>query len=394
MQAAADLVKEYTVSPDPASSTTPAHHGREAIQGSAATEVRCMVMRGGTSKGLYFLAEDLPAAPAARDALLLRLMGSPDARQIDGLGGAHPLTSKVAVVSPRSDGGVDYLFLQVSVDEATVSDRQNCGNILAGIGPFAVERGLVPAQDGTTEVVIHMVNTGSVARARITTPDGRVAYEGDAKIAGVPGTAAPVVLDYQGTAGSSCGALFPTGNRIDTFAGVEVTCVDNGMPVVVIDAAALGVEGTEEPATLEADAELCAAVEAVRLEAGVAMGLGDVSETTVPKVCLVAPARSGGTFNTRCFIPKRVHEAIGVFAGASVAVAWQVPGTVVASLSGDHEAAETRVEHPTGHTDLVVEVDSGDAPESGRSSASGEPTVLVTGSVRTARKLMDGIAFA
>ncbi|MDI3329300.1 MAG: 4-oxalomesaconate tautomerase [Micrococcus sp.] len=379
---------------------TAASAAAEAVRTAGEEGVPCMVMRGGTSKGLYFLAEDLPADRTARDALLLRLMGSPDTRQIDGLGGAHPLTSKVAVVSARPGGGVDYLFLQVSVDEATVSDRQNCGNILAGVGPFAIERGLVPAQEGTTSVLIHMLNTGSEALATVSTPGRKVTYAGDAAIAGVPGTASPVVLDYRGTAGSSCGALFPTGNRRDEFAGVEVTCVDNGMPVVVVDAAALGVTGTESPAELEADARLCAAVEAVRLEAGAAMGLGDVTDATVPKVCLVSPARSGGTFGTRCFIPKRVHEAIGVFAGASAAVAWAVPGTVIAELAGDHGSDGIRVEHPTGHTDLVVSVEvdretaGQDEPADGPPHQSPAPRVLVTGSVRTARKLMDGLAFA
>ncbi len=359
---------------------TSATAARAATGTDRPAEVRCMQMRGGTSKGLYFLAEDLPAEPAERDALLLRLMGSPDARQIDGLGGAHPLTSKVAVVSGRPDGGVDYLFLQVSVDRAQVSDQQNCGNILVGVGPFAVERGLVPAAGDTTEVTIHMVNTGSVATAVVATPGGRVTYAGDAAIAGVPGTAAPVVLEYSGTAGSSCGSLFPTGNTVDTVAGVQVTCVDNGMPVVVVRASDLGVDGTEEPAELEADETLCATVEALRLEAGAAMGLGDVTDATVPKVCLVAPARDGGTFNTRCFIPKRVHEAIGVFAAASAGVAWLEPGTVVADLDGDHSGGQVRVEHPTGHTDLVLEVADG--------------AVVRTGSIRTARKLMDGTAFA
>ncbi|QCU78916.1 4-oxalomesaconate tautomerase [Citricoccus sp. SGAir0253] len=364
-------------------------HAGTTPPGATAPEsgIRCMLMRGGTSKGLYVLAEDLPADPRERDALLLRLMGSPDPRQVDGLGGAHPLTSKVAVVSARPDGGVDYLFLQVAVDEALVTDRQNCGNILAGVGPFAIERGLVPAAEGTTTVRIHMVNTGSEAIATVSTPGGRVTYAGEAEIAGVPGTAAPVVLDHRDTAGSSCGALFPTGHRVDTLAGVEVTCVDNGMPVVVVEAAALGVDGTEDPAALEADAQLCAAVEAVRLEAGRAMGLGDVADATVPKVCLVSPARHGGTFGTRCFIPRRVHEAIGVFAAASAAVAWAVPGTVVAGMPGDHGTEQLRVEHPTGHTDLVVSVDPAGAPDGG-------PQVLVTGTVRTARKLMDGVAFA
>lgn len=379
---------------------TTADGGADGLRTTAQDGVPCMVMRGGTSKGLYFLADDLPRDSAARDALLLRIMGSPDARQIDGLGGGHPLTSKVAVVSARPDGGVDYLFLQVSVDEAAVTDRQNCGNILVGVGPFAIERGLVPAEEGTTSVRIHMVNTGSEALATVETPGGQVTYAGDAAIAGVPGTAAPVVLDYRNTAGSSCGALFPTGNRRDEFAGVEVTCVDNGMPVVVVAAAALGVAGTESPRELEADDQLCATVEAVRLEAGAAMGLGDVAHATVPKVCLVAPARNGGTFGTRCFIPKRVHEAIGVFAGASAAVAWAVPGTVVAGLDGDHGSDRVRVEHPTGHTDLVLSVEvegQGEPaaePSDEPSEPSPEPRVLVTGSVRTARKLMDGRAFA
>lgn len=379
---------------------TTADGGADGLRTTAQDGVPCMVMRGGTSKGLYFLADDLPRDSAARDALLLRIMGSPDARQIDGLGGGHPLTSKVAVVSARPDGGVDYLFLQVSVDEAAVTDRQNCGNILVGVGPFAIERGLVPAEEGTTSVRIHMVNTGSEALATVETPGGEVTYAGDAEIAGVPGTAAPVVLDYRNTAGSSCGALFPTGNRRDEFAGVEVTCVDNGMPVVVVAAAALGVAGTESPRELEADDQLCATVEAVRLEAGTAMGLGDVTNATVPKVCLVSPARNGGTFGTRCFIPKRVHEAVGVFAGASAAVAWAVPGTVVAGLDGDHGSDRVRVEHPTGHTDLVLSVEvegQGEPaaePSDEPSEPSPEPRVLVTGSVRTARKLMDGRAFA
>lgn len=362
---------------------TPGEDSPEDPAGTSGEGIRCMILRGGTSKGLYFLADDLPADASERDRVLLRLMGSPDARQIDGLGGAHPLTSKVAVVSARPDGGVDYLFLQVAVDEARVSDQQNCGNILVGVGPFAIERGLVPAQEGTTDVTIHLLNTGGTTRATVQTPGGRVTYAGDTQIAGVPGSAAPVVLDHEDTAGSSCGSLFPTGNRTDTFEGTEVTCVDNGMPVVVVRAADLDVEGTEEPAALEADDALTRRVEAIRLAAGQAMGLGDVGEATVPKVCLVSDARDGGTFSTRCFIPRRVHEAIGVFAAASAAVAWQSPGTVLAQMDGDHAPGHTRVEHPTGHTDLVVETAEQD----------GEVTVVSTGSVRTARKLMDGVAF-
>src|SRR5690606_12860844 len=207
--------------------------------------VRCMWMRGGTSKGGYFLAEDLPADTAARDAFLLRVMGSPDARQIDGMGGADPLTSKVAVVrrSEREDVDVDYLFLQVFVDRPIVTDAQNCGNILAGVGPFAIERGLVAARDGSTEVRIYMENTGQVAVATVETPGGQVSYGGEARIDGVPGTSAPVPIEFRDTAGSSCGALLPTGNVVDTVESVAVTMIDNGMPCVVLRAEDVGVTG-------------------------------------------------------------------------------------------------------------------------------------------------------
>ncbi|MAD65601.1 PrpF domain-containing protein, partial [Haliea sp.] len=218
--------------------------------------IPCQVMRGGTSKGLYFLASDLPADAEARNRLLLAAMGSPDARQIDGMGGAHPLTSKVAVISPSSLPGVDvdYLFLQVVVDKAEVSDAQNCGNILAGVGPFAIENGLVAAQNGHTDVSIHMVNTGARAVARVETPNGCVNYVGQARIDGVPGTAAPIPIDFLDIAGSSCGALLPTGNTLDVIEGIEVSCIDNGMPVVLLRAADFGLSGLESPAELEANA--------------------------------------------------------------------------------------------------------------------------------------------
>ena len=240
------------------------------------TGVRCMWMRGGTSKGGYFLAGDLPADPAARADLLLRVMGSPDARQIDGMGGADPLTSKVAVInrSERKGADVDYLFLQVSVDRPLVTDAQNCGNILAGVGPFAIERGLVAAQPGETSVNIHMVNTGQMAVARVMTPGGRVRYSGEARIDGVPGGSAPVPVAFKDTAGSSCGALLPTGRAVDTIEGVKVTMIDNGMPCVVISAADLGVAGDETPETLEGNAALRETLEAIRLACGPAYAFG------------------------------------------------------------------------------------------------------------------------
>jgi len=349
---------------------------------SSGDGVRCMLMRGGTSKGAYFLAEDLPSDPAERDDLLLRVIGSPDARQIDGIGGAHPLTSKVAVISPsaRADADVDYLFLQVGVEAAMVSDRQNCGNLLAGVGPFAVERGLI----GAAPVRIHMVNSGSVATASFPGADGVVDYDGDVAIAGVPGTAAAVVLDFAGTEGSATGALLPTGNVTDVIDGITVTCIDNGMPVAVVAAAALGRTGYETVAELEADPELGHRVRALRLAAGPLMGLGDVSATSVPKISLIAPPADGGTICTRTFIPVRVHDSIGVLGAISVATALLLDGAAGANLAAV-KPGQTRfdIEHPTGHLEVEAEVDRTSQP----------PTVIRSGVVRTARKLFDGTVF-
>jgi 4-oxalomesaconate tautomerase len=345
--------------------------------------IRAMQMRGGTSKGLYFLADDLPADPAERDDLLLRVMGSPDPRQIDGVGGAHPLTSKVAVVSPSARAGidVDYLFLQVMVDKAIVTDKQNCGNILAGIGPFAVERGLVPAGGDQTSVRIRMVNTDGIVTAAFPTPGGRPRYDGGTAIDGVPGTAAAVVLDFEDSgAGAS---VFPTGHVTDVFGGIPVTCVDNGMPVVVVAAASFGKTGQESIAELEGDEELNKRVQELRLEAGQAMGLGDVSGTTVPKISLVAPPAHGGTIGTRTFIPVRVHESIGVLGAVSVGTAIVVPGAVGHDLAVLGGGSRLSVEHPSGALQVEVELDTSVTP----------PRVIRSGVVRTARKLFDGFVF-
>ena len=346
--------------------------------------VRCMWMRGGTSKGGYFLAGDLPADAGARDAALLRIMGSPDPRQIDGLGGADPLTSKVAVVrkSARPGVDVDYLFLQVFVDQAIVTDAQNCGYILAGVGPFAIERGLVEAQDGETPVRIFMENTGQVAVATIRTPGRRVTYQGDARIDGVPGTSAPVGIVFEDTAGSSCGALLPTGNALDTIDGVEVTLIDNGMPCVVMRASDFGLSGNEAPKDMEANSELKRRVEAIRLKAGPMMNLGDVSQKSVPKMSLVSPATAGGAISTRTFIPHRVHSSIGVLGAVSIATACLLregPAAEIAIVARG-SSKSLSIEHPTGEFTVLAELD-------------GQGNVLSAGVLRTARKLFDGLVF-
>ncbi|GAA1821305.1 4-oxalomesaconate tautomerase [Actinomadura chokoriensis] len=341
------------------------------------TGVRCMLMRGGTSKGAYFLAADLPSDPAERDDLLLRIMGSPDPRQIDGIGGAHPLTSKVAVVSPSADGAadVDYLFLQLGVEEPTVSDRQNCGNVLAGIGPFAVERGLVPAGGDRTSVRIRMVNSGGIATAAFPTPGGAVDYDGDTAVSGVPGTAARIDLDFAGTEGSSCGALLPTGRPRDRIDGIDVTCVDNGMPVVVAAASDFGVTGHETDLSHLRDR-----IQSLRLAAGRLMGLGDVAAASVPKTTLVAPPRDGGMICTRTFIPLRMHTSIGVLGAVSVATALLLDGAVGHDLADVPPPGEPMsIEHPAGRLDVVVELDG--------------TSVRRASIVRTARRLFDGTVF-
>lgn len=343
-------------------------------------------MRGGTSKGLYFQAKDLPTDTVIRDRILLAAMGSPDSRQIDGVGGAHPLTSKVAIVSPssRDDADVDYLFLQVVVDKASVSGAQNCGNILAGVGPFAIDEGLVNANEGITNVRIHMVNTGALAVAQVQVKDGRAVYEGDAEIDGVPGGAAPVLLNFLDIAGSSCGALLPTGNITDTFHGITVTCIDNGMPVVLLKASDFGINGDETPEQIEAMTALKDQIEAIRLQAGERMNLGDVASKTVPKMTLLSPAVKGGLVNTRSFIPHRVHDAIGVLASVSVATACVIDGAVgneyLAGADAHFDALQ--IEHPTGQFTVAMDVEGAESVDT--------LNIRRAALLRTARVLMRG----
>jgi 4-oxalomesaconate tautomerase len=347
--------------------------------------IRCMQMRGGTSRGLYFVAADLPADAYERDRLLIAIMGSGHPLQIDGIGGGYPLTSKVAVVSlsQRDDADIDYLFLQLGVDAPTITDKQNCGNILAGVGPFAVERGLIPAGAGTTTTRIAMVNTGSVVTATFATPGGVPEYAGKTAIDGVPGTAAPILLRFADTAGSTTGALLPTGSLIDTIDEIEVSCVDNGMPVVVARAADFGITGYESVSELAASSELNDRVQSLRVQAGKLMGLGEVTELTVPKTTLVSAPRDGGTICTRTFIPIRLHTSIGVLGAITVATALRGGGTGAELASFPSSGHVVDVEHPTGHLEVEVDLDTSGSP----------PLVRSAGVIRTARKLFDGTVY-
>lgn len=345
--------------------------------------IPCIWMRGGTSKGGIFNAADLPSDPAQRDQVLLEVMGSPDDRQIDGMGGADPLTSKVGIVKKSShpECDVDYLFLQVFVDQAIVTDSQNCGNILAAVGPYAIEQGFVSITEDVTQVSIFMENTGQIAVLQVQTPDGKVTYKGGSSIDGVPGTSAPVTCEFKETAGSTCGALYPSGNLKDSVDGVDVTLIDNGMPVVILRASDFGISGTESRDELDGNTALKRRLEDIRLQVGPLMNLGDVTEKSVPKMSLVSAPMHHGCISTRTFIPHRCHASIGVLGAVSVATAAITPGTVAYPLAEvpDGDEKTLPVEHPTGEM-TVVAYTNGDGLQS-------------AALLRTARKLFEGTVY-
>jgi 4-oxalomesaconate tautomerase len=348
--------------------------------------IPCLFMRGGTSRGPFFVENDLPAEIAHRDALLLAVMGSPDVRQIDGLGGADPLTSKVGIVCRAQSPGVDleFLFAQVSIKESRVDTTPNCGNMLAAVAPFALETGLVTPNGEVTRLRVLTRNTGTLCDIEVQTPAGVVEYSGDARIDGVPGTAAPIKISFLETAGSVCGSLLPTGGLVDRFDGVDVTCIDNGMPVVVMAAEALGVTGYETRDQLNANAALKKKIESIRLQAGPAMNLGDVTKQVVPKMCLVAKPAAGGQICTRTFIPHDCHAAVGVLGAVTVATAVVLPGSVANryALVPTGNAKTISVEHPSGEFSVELTMNPQNPSE-----------VLQAALLRTARLLMRGEVF-
>jgi 4-oxalomesaconate tautomerase len=350
--------------------------------------VPCLFMRGGTSRGPFFLESDLPSEIAIRDRVLLAVMGSPDKRQIDGLGGANPLTSKVGIVSISQDPGVDidFLFAQVVVDQPIVDTTPNCGNMLAAVVPFALERGLVKPQGETTTLRVLTKNTGMQCDVTVQTPGGRVSYEGDARIDGVPGTSAPIKINFLDTAGSVCAALLPTGRvldivTVDGIGTIAVTCIDNGMPLVMMRATDLGRTGYESVNEMNADTELKTRLEALRLKAGELMGLGDVTKKTYPKMCLIAAPKDGGSIATRCFIPHVCHDAIGVLAAVTVATACVLEGSVTQGIAvmPAGMSKTVSVEHPSGEFSVELELDPANPQNVTRAAL-----------LRTARLIMRG----
>ena len=347
------------------------------------TTIKTLFMRGGTSRGPFFNAADLPADSATRDRVLLAVLGSPDKRQIDGLGGAHPLTSKVGIVRPSTTPGVDldFLFAQLQPDRETVDTTPNCGNMLAAVVPFALETGMVEAQGATTTLRVLTLNTDMQCDITVATPGGRVSYDGAARIDGVPGSSAPITINFLDTAGSVCAGLLPTGHVVDVIDGIEVTCIDNGMPLVIFRAADVGRSGYESVAELNADGELKARLERLRIACGHAMGLGDVTAKNYPKMTLVAPPVAGGSITTRSFIPHVCHDAIGVLAAVTVGTACVLAGSVAAGVAqlGAGNPKRVSVEHPTGEFSVELELDRADPQKVSRAAL-----------LRTARLIMRG----
>ncbi|WEX90832.1 4-oxalomesaconate tautomerase [Sinorhizobium garamanticum] len=344
--------------------------------------VPCVLMRGGTSKGPFFLASDLPADQAERDQILLSVMGSGHPLQIDGIGGGNPVTSKVAIIGPSTVPGadVDYLFAQVRVDQQMVDTSPNCGNMLAAVGPFSIEAGLVLARGATTLVRIHNVNTGKLIEAEVPTPDGKVAYLGDASIDGVPGKAAPIALTFMDAAGARTGKLFPTGQSLEYIDGIAVTCIDCAMPMVLFDAEAIGATGNETAAELNADKAALGRIEALRMEAGRRMGMGDVSDQVTPKPVLVSKPKGNGDINVRYFMPHQCHPSLATTGAVGIATACIARNTVASRLTGLRAPPLVlSIEHPSGHLDVKLQERDGK---------------IVAGILRTARRLFEGHVFA
>ena len=354
------------------------------------TAIPFIQMRGGSSKGIYFHRTDLPRDKDQCDTVLKWVMGAHGApRQIDGLGGADPLTSKIAIISPskRDDSDIDYKFIQAIVGEDRVDDTPNCGNILSGVGAFSIETGLVKPTGNQARIRVYMTNSGNRCLLKFPLENGQPIYHGDTRIDGVIGSSAAIMCLYQDLEGSACGSLCPTGNQCDEFDNIRVTCIANGMPVICVRAKDFGLNGSETPDQLNANKDLRLQLEAIRLKAGLAMGLGDVSGKAIPKMCLVSRPRHGGTINTQTFIPKQCHKAIGVLGAVSVGTAALLQDSVIRSLASfpynqktDKNLKQMIIEHPSGSFTVELEM----------SQKGARPMVKQAGLLRTTRMLCRG----
>jgi len=337
-------------------------------------------MRGGTSKAFFYMRNDLPTDAPNRDRILLEILALPQWRDQLGMG-KDSLSSKTAIISPstRPDADIDYFFAQGDPAQQRVDTSVSCGNILSAVGPFAIEAGLVRAQEGETTVRVLAVNTGVISSVIVATPGGKVTYAGTAAIDGVPGTAAPVLVNYLNAEGAKTGSLLPTGNPRDVVEGIDVSCVDAAVPVVFARAADFGKTGSESPAALNADKAFLARLETVRRAAAQRMGLGDVADSVMPKFALVAAPCDSGTIRSRYFTPTAAHTSYAVTGALCLATACHLPGTVAAEAAVGL-TAEVNIEHPAGKLCCAIELREVD----------GRMTIPTAAFVRTADRLADG----
>lgn len=351
-------------------------------------KIPCLFLRAGTSKGPFLDLRDLPEAPEERDAILLKIMGSPDKKQIDGIGGAAFVTSKIVMAKPseQADIDVDYLFAQVILDKPIVDTKPTCGNMMAGVGHLAIERGWVKATHPATRIMIYNYNTKTKIETTVPTPNGQLNYmDGNIAIDGVPGTGAPVWMSLFRVAGGATGKLFPSGQRLDVVDGIEISIVDAGNLMVLIRAKDLGLEGTEMPDFFENHPEIMKRIETIRLKAGVLAGLGDVKDSVLPKVGLLSPPRSGGHIKSQYFTPQTLHPTHAVSGAVCIATACKAAGTIASDLAKVEAGpfSEIIIEHPCGIIPVQIEVEG----------ENDDFDVVKAGTLRTVRKLMDGHVF-
>ena len=321
-------------------------------------KIPCLFMRGGTSRGPYFLKSDLPSNEEARNKILLAVMGSPDIRQIDGLGGADTVKSKVAIVSPSNekDIDVDYLFAQVKIDEPIVDTKPSCGNMLIGVGPFAIEKGLVQAQDGLTKVRIRDVNTGMKIEEVVRTPNKKVSYEGDCKIDGVPNAGSPIDINFIDVIGSKTKKLFPTGNFIDELNGIEFSFVDAAMPVVFFRAKDFNITGKETYQELSQNKSLIEKMNSIRIQAGEKVGFKNVAKSVIPKMALVSQGQTGD-ISSRYFTPWDCHPTYAITGSIALAAACKSKQSICSEFYNNYDSESSfRIEHPTGVSKIYIKV--------------------------------------
>ncbi|MDH2880281.1 2-methylaconitate cis-trans isomerase PrpF family protein [Bacillus cytotoxicus] len=351
-------------------------------------KIPCFVMRGGTSKGLFFLDKHLPSNKRLRNEVILKVLGAGNARGVDGMGSLDPLSNKIAIIRKSTDPGIDidYLFLQADLKKMVLDDSVNCGNIISAVAPYAIESGVIKAESGEMTVTIRNVNTNAIVESKILTENGNVLYSGDVKIDGVPGTGAPIRLNFMNSVGSVTGKLFPTGSKMDVIEGINVSCIDVSVPLIIIQATELGIEGDESPELLNSNTMFLNKIDMIRKKVAALANLGNVSNKVIPKIAIVSRPRKSGTITSRYFIPHQCHSTHAVTGSLALSAAIKINGTTanhIVKKSGSYKVEESNpiiIEHPAGQIQtesIVVE-------------SNGKYSIKQSSITRTARLILKG----